>query len=344
MKKISLLIPCYNASNWISDAVTSICVQTHKNLEILIYDDGSTDGSEQIVDSLAADDSRIIPLGESTNRGIVHALNTMLHKASGDYIARMDADDISLPQRLERQLKFLEEQKVDLCGTWFQEFGGGIPRRVRWHTSSQALMAAMLFQNTICHPTIMARREVFEQFQYRSEYNLAEDYDLFVRALSRFKLANMPEVLLRYRRHPQQATKAKRRKMEEVTCGIRLEALQAQGIHASQDEQYIHNLIRAPHSIREFSDLEEIEKWLLKLLEHFSDAEAKNVVASQWTRAAVRAAPLGWSMLKKYRESPLYAKLPRSVFSSLDIAVLATTRIDYASRTFDALRRFGVGA
>lgn len=344
MSKVSVLIPCHNSSNWINEAVTSICAQTHKDLEILIYNDGSTDGGEEIIQSLASADPRIIPLGESTNRGIVHALNTMLQKASGDYIARMDADDISLPQRLERQLKFLEEQKIDLSGTWFQEFGGGIPRQVRWHTNPQALMAAMLFQNTICHPTIMARREVFEEFQYRNEYNLAEDYDIFVRALSKFKLANMPEVLLRYRRHPQQATKARRSKMEQVTCGIRLEALQAQGIHASQDEQYIHNLIRAPHSIREYSDLEEIEKWLLKLLEHFSDAEAKKVVASQWTRAAVRAAPLGWSMWKKYRESPLYAQLPPSAFSSFDIAVLAISRIDYASRTFEALRRFGLGA
>lgn len=344
MSKISVLIPCYNSSGWINEAVTSICAQTKNDIEILIYNDGSTDGSAEIIESLAASDSRIIPLGDSTNRGISHALNTMLHKASGEYIARMDADDISLPQRLERQLRFLEEKKIDLCGTWFQEFGGGVPRQVRWHTSPQALMAAMLFQNTICHPTIMARREVFEQFQYRSEYNLAEDYDIFVRALSKFKLANMPEVLLRYRRHPQQATKAKRGKMEQVTCRIRLEALQSQGINASQDEQYIHNLIRAPHSICECSDLENIEMWLLKLLTYFSDAEAKNVVASQWTRAAVRAAPLGGAMWKKYRESPLYAKLPRSFFSSLDIAVLAVTRIDYTSRAFEVLRRFGLSA
>lgn len=344
MSKISVLIPCHNASIWISDSVRSISAQTHKDLEILIYNDGSTDGSEEIIERLAATDPRIIPLGESTNRGIVHALNTMLHKASGGYIARMDADDISLPQRLERQLRFLEEQKIDLCGTWLQEFGGGIPRPVRWHTSPQALKAAMLFQNTICHPTIMAKREVFEQFQYRSEYNLAEDYDIFVRALSKFKLANMPEVLLRYRRHPQQATKDKRSRMEQVTCKIRLEALRAQGISASQDEQRIHNLIRAPRSIFEFSDLENIEQWLLKLLAHFSDAEAKSVVASQWTRAAVRAAPLGWSMWKKYRKSPLYAQLPHSNFSNLDIATLAITRIDYGSRTFEALRRFGLSA
>lgn len=318
--------------------------QTHRDLEILIYDDGSNDGSSKIIERLAASDPRIVAMGAETNRGIVHALNTMLRAARGTYIARMDGDDICLPQRFERQLRFIENGNADLCGTWFQEFGDGIPRAVRWQGHTEELSAAMLFQNTICHPTVMARREVFEAFHYREGYNLAEDYDLFVRAAARFHIANIPEVLLRYRRHSQQATRARRATMEEVTCRIRVEALKTQGISASAEEERTHNLVRAPKSIRSIEDFERVETWLLKLLLHFDHPDAKRAVVSQWTRAAVRAAPLGRAMWRKYRQSPLHAQLGERTRNDIDLAILAALKLDYGSPTFEALRRFGVGA
>jgi hypothetical protein len=262
--------------------------------------------------------------------------------ARGGFVARMDGDDISLPQRLDRQLRFINEGNADLCGAWFQEFGDGIPRAVRWHTNPDELGATMLFQNTICHPTVMARREVFDTFQYREGYNLAEDYDLFVRALPRFRLANIPEVLLRYRRHRQQATRACRSKMEEVTRRIRIDALQARGIEASAEEQRIHNMVRAPESIRSMEDFERIEVWLLKLIECFEHPDSKRAIASQWTRAAVRAAPLGWAMWRKYRASPLHKMLHSKAGGDMDLAILTSIRLHYGTHTFEALRRFGI--
>lgn len=344
MPLTSVLIPCHNATLWLRDAVESICRQSHRNLEILIYDDGSNDGSTLMIEQLANEDHRIVAMGEAKNRGIVHALNAMLGAANGRYIARMDADDISLPQRIEQQIKFIESEKIDLCGTWFQEFGRGIPRNVRWFSGTEELHAALLFQNTICHPTILARREVFDEFQYREDYNLAEDYDFFIRADVKFRLKNLPEVLLRYRRHPQQATRARRAKMEEVTCRIRHEALCARGFKPSPEEVHIHNLIRAPSSISSIEDLKKIEQWLAKLLIHFESPDARRVIASQWTRAAIRAAPLGREMWNAYRTSPLYGLLDRRATGDIDLAILAAIRLDYASPTFEALRRFGLSA
>lgn len=339
---ISVLIPCHNAAPWLKGAVDSVCAQSIRNLEILIYDDGSTDESGDAIDRLAATDPRIVVMGEATNRGIVYVLNAMLKNARGAYIARMDGDDICLPQRFEQQLRFIEAGNADLCGTWFQEFGGGIPRTVRWRHKPDELRAAMLFQNTICHPTVMAKREVFESFTYREDYNLAEDYDLYVRALTRFRLANLPATLLRYRRHREQATYARRTRMEEVTCRVRLEALTAQGIEASPEEQRIHNVIRAPQSIRSMEDFDRIETWLLKLIGCFDNPEAQRTIASQWTRAAVRAAPLGWAMWRRYRGSPLRKLLDnRPTAECIDLAVLATLRLDYRSRAFELLRRLG---
>lgn len=342
MPLISVLIPCHNAAPWLNNAVRSIQRQTYQNLEILLYDDGSTDKSREIIQRLISHDDRIFAMGGEGNQGIVHALNAMLHVARGTYIARMDADDISFPQRLEQQLHFVQTGRADLCGTWFQEFGDGIAHAVRWFANPDELGAAMLFQNTICHPTIMARREVFEAFTYREEYNLAEDYDLFVRASQRFRLANVPQVLLRYRRHPKQATRAKRDRMEQVTKKIRLQALEARGIAASAEEQRTHNVIRAPQSIVSLQELDSIEAWLLKLTVHFDDPHARAVIASQWTRAAVRAAPLGRTMLRRYHQSPLRGMMPRRWSEGIDLALLATIRLDYQSPAFNWLRRLGL--
>lgn len=339
---VSVLMPCHNGSAWLGDAVRSVLGQTHSQIELLIYDDGSTDASWPLIERMAAGDKRVVPIHGSPNKGIVHALSTMLGRARGRIIARMDADDICLPTRFERQLAFLDQHNVDLCGSWFQEFGGGPPRKVRWPHRPEELEAAMLFQNTICHPTVMARREVFEAFAYREDYNLAEDYDLFVRAGQRHRLANVPEVLLRYRRHPQQATQAKRSLMEEVTKRIRLQALETRGIAASAEEQHVHNIIRAPQSITSLQVMDDIEAWLLKLAGHFDDTQALAVVASQWTRAAVRAAPLGQAMLRRYAQSPLQSMMPRRWSEGIDLALLAAIRLDYQSPTFNWLRRLGI--
>jgi hypothetical protein len=256
----------------------------------------------------------------------------------------MDADDVCLPQRLSRQVAFLEETGLDVCGSWFVEFGQGIPRTLRWPHTEPALRVAMLFQNTLCHPTVMARREVFDRYRYRQDYKLVEDYDLFGRALKEFRIANVPEPLLRYRRHPQQATQARRDAMEALTKRVRLEVLEAEGIETSPDEKRLHNLIRAPESIRDASDLDGIEAWLVKLVAMHDHADAKRVIASQWTRACIRAAPLGFKMLRRYRSSPLRGLSGTGARTIIDLTALAASRLDYRSPAFATLRRLGLSA
>ena len=105
------------------------------------------------------------------------------------------------------------------------------------------MKAGLLFQSPICHPTVMARRQVFERHPYRPDARLAEDYDLFSRASAEFRLANVPRALVRYRRHPGQASHAWRDAMEAATRPIRLANLARQGIAATREEQRLHNLI-----------------------------------------------------------------------------------------------------
>lgn len=341
---ISVVMPCYNAAPWLDAAIESILKQSHGELELLAVDDGSTDTTPEILARAARRDPRVRVLGGGANAGIVAALNRGLDQAQGTYIARMDADDISLPRRFERQLGFLEATGIDLCGSWCTEFSYGVPHVVRWPHSEAMLRTAMLFQNGICHPTLMAKRTVFGKLRYREDYRLAEDYDLYARAYRDFRLANVPEILLRYRRHPGQATQARREAMESVTRRIRLEVLQAQGYNPDPEEQRLHNLVRAPSSLHVESDLKGIETWLLKLYGLMRDEDARGMVAQQWIRACVRAAPLGKRMWVLYKASPLRTAAMADKVHDLDLLLLSLFRLEYRSRPFELLRRFGLSA
>ena len=343
-KLISVIMPCYNAAAWLDAAIDSILGQSHRELELLAIDDGSTDSTPEILARAAKRDSRMRVIRKGANAGIVTALNTGLDQAQGDYVARMDGDDVALPQRFARQLMFLDESGTDLCGSWVREFGHGLPRVVRWPHTETALRTSMLFQNSICHPTFMAKRHVFAGLRYRTEYLLAEDYELCARAYQRFRLANVPEILLRYRRHSAQASQARREAMEAVTCRIRIEMLAAQGIAVSAEEQRLHNLVRAPASLHSESDLQGIESWLLKLHGQMRDEEARRIVASQWIRACIRAAPLGHRMWMLYRSSPLRAAAMAGGLHDLDLRLLSLLKLEYRSRPFELLRRFGLSA
>ncbi|WP_199096650.1 glycosyltransferase [Dyella sp. ASV21] len=341
---VSFILPCYNASQWLEQALDSLFRQTYANVEVIAVDDGSTDDTAYLLETYRQKEHRLFVERNQRNEGIVVSLNRGLDLANGAYIGRMDADDISHPERTARQLAYLTERKIDFCGSWFREVGQGISRTCRWPSSEAALRAAMIFQNTICHPTLMARREVFERFQYRQSHRLAEDYDLYVRASTHFRMANVPEVLLDYRRHPQQSTQAQRAAMERVTEGIRENSLKQQGFLPTKDELRVHNLIRAPQSIHSIEDLQAIEAWLNKILAAYSDDEARKVVASQWIRACVRAAPLGRAMWQALRRSPLAKISGINSLTQLDLKVLSVLKLDYHSSPFQALRRLGLSA
>jgi glycosyltransferase involved in cell wall biosynthesis len=341
---ITVVLPFHNATRWLSAALRSLRMQSGVDLRIIAIDDGSTDQGHLHVEHEASLGLSVSLVRNEHCLGIVAALNIGLDLANTPFIARMDADDICMPNRFARQIAFLDQTGCDLCGSWFVEFGQGIPRTTRWPHTEPALRAALLFQNTICHPTIMARREVFDKFRYREEYRLVEDYDLLSRACGEFRMANVPVPLLRYRRHPEQATQAKRDAMETVTRRIRLEVLRRQGFEATAEEQRLHNLIRSPYSIRNLDDLRGIEAWLIRLHAAHKNEDARQVIASQWIRACIRAAPLGQAMWKVFRTSPLLKAARTKITTKFDLAVLAIMKLDYRSAPFAVLRRFGLSA
>jgi len=203
---ISVILPFYNAESTLERAIASIQQQTCKDWELLTVDDGSTDDSRSIVEQLAKLDSRIHIVGKD-HRGIVGALQQGCAAASGHFLARMDADDFSMPLRFERQRAFMEENpKAGLCGVQVKMVGGKIGEgRQRYENWLNSMLTPALIQHDllvecpIAHPAFFMRRECFETVGGYQDHGWPEDYDLVMRvALSEWQLGNVPEVLLEW--------------------------------------------------------------------------------------------------------------------------------------------------
>lgn len=200
--RVSVILPVYNAEQFVAEAVLSILGQSFSDFELIAIDDGSTDRSAAILDSLAAKDARIIVLRQS-NSGLIATLNRGCASARGQYLARMDADDVSLPERLRTQVQYLENHpEIGIVGTWFQDISaGGTAGRVWPLPAAPAVVQwFLMFGDCIAHPSIMARSGVFRELgYYNSDALHVEDYDLWIRACAVTKIANIRSVLLRYR-------------------------------------------------------------------------------------------------------------------------------------------------
>jgi len=202
---ISVIMPVYNGEKYLREAIESILNQTYTDFEFIILNDGSTDTTEEII--LSYDDPRMVYVKNEKNLQIVKTLNKGIALAKGKYVARMDADDLSFPERFEVQIKFLEKNKdIDICGTYIKFFGKkyGIQK---YPTSHEEIKVNLLFNAALAHPSVMARRSFFIENAYEENYNKAEDYALWVKTIDKYRFANIPSVLLAYRNHEYQTDK-----------------------------------------------------------------------------------------------------------------------------------------
>ncbi|MDO4725892.1 MAG: glycosyltransferase [Porphyromonadaceae bacterium] len=205
---ISVAMPCYNNAPYVAEAIESMLNQTFTDFELIILDDCSSDNSAEVIKSFT--DKRIVYHRNEQNTGLANNLNIGLQMARGKLIARMDGDDISLPERLQTQVDFLEAHPdIDLCSCGMEMFGKDNQVWIR-EPDPEDVKITMLFYSPILHASAMWRREAFDRYGliYRQEAFPAEDYDLWARAVaSGCRLANIPQVLYRYRIHGEQVTK-----------------------------------------------------------------------------------------------------------------------------------------
>lgn len=209
--KITVLLPVYNAAEYLRPCIDSILAQTYSDFEFLIIDDGSKDDSVEIISSYS--DKRIRLLRNSVNSGLIFTLNRGLQESKGDYIARMDADDIALPTRLEKQLKAMEEDGRAAVAASFVEFINadgevtGIWSTDREAVTEDQIRALMMKTNCIAHPSVMLRAKAVSKYSYNRLQPGAEDWDLWMRLLADGeRIIKLPEVLLQYRLHPASIT------------------------------------------------------------------------------------------------------------------------------------------
>lgn len=206
--RLSVVMPMYNAARYVEDAIDSVLAQTMPDFIFYIVDDGSTDGSGEIATQMAAQDSRI-HLIRQDNHGIVASLNRMLELVDTPFVARMDADDISLPDRFARQLERIEiDADLGALGTQFVEIdNGGRARNLQFRqpVGRAEVRAQLEIRQPVANPTVMFRTQILRDVGlYRQAFRYCEDYDLFLRLSEIADIDNLSEILLHYRRSPGQ--------------------------------------------------------------------------------------------------------------------------------------------
>lgn len=220
MPEVSVIVPIYNGRKTLSAAVRSLLSQSWTDFEIIAIDDGSTDGSYDLVAGIA--DPRI-SLHRQTNQGLAATLNRGIEMAQGRFIARLDQDDLALPERFARQVSMLTEHpEVALLGTWAQIYASEQPtdRYHRHPASAEAINLALQFDNPFVHSSVMMRADALRStggYHVHEVRGFPEDYELWSRMAGRFRVANLPEVLTIYREVPGSITRVS---VEEILSNV----------------------------------------------------------------------------------------------------------------------------
>lgn len=219
---VSVLMPVYNSEKFILESVTSVLNQTFIDFELIIIDDCSTDATLSIIKSIS--DSRILLIEKNKNSGYTDSLNYGISIAKGTFIARMDADDICMPERFAKQIEFLyANPEVILCGTAIQIMGSD--RVLKHPVNHEEILVKLCFGTSFCHPSIMVRKEILVENKYDKNFEPAEDFELWTRLAFIGKLSNLDMPLLQYREHPSQISNTNKLAQLNNALNVKLQML-----------------------------------------------------------------------------------------------------------------------
>lgn len=216
---LSVIMPSYNCEEYIADAIKSIIDQDFKDFEFIIVNDGSTDKTEEII--LSFEDPRIIVIQNEYNIGNYPSRNIGIKRAKGKYIAIMDSDDIALPDRLNKQFNYLENNPDTIAvGTQFYSIGMEFDRVNPLQYKD--ICAGLLYDNCILHPSLLIRKDILIELNgYNEKFTYASDYDLVCRLSLIGKIENLPDYCMYYRWHKGQISNSKKRKQKDYADEIR---------------------------------------------------------------------------------------------------------------------------
>lgn len=297
--RVSVLLPTHNSESFIAEAITSILNQSYKNFEFIIIDDGSTDGTRKILSQFS--DPRIRIIEHPRNLGIVRSLNDGIVAAKGKYIMRMDADDISMPQRIEKQLEFMEKNlDVGLCGSCMEVFG---EKNYIWKAPETDLeiKTRLFFESPIAHPTVCIRKSILDKNQliYKKDYQYVEDYKLWMEMSKVTKIGNIQEVLLKYRMHRSQIGVKKAKEQVKMLNKVLLENIQELIPSVKDSDMSIHVFAMSWPTVSSYSKLLILKNWYEKLITANNSRKLydldnfTSIVVERWVGACYLAKNLG---------------------------------------------------
>jgi glycosyltransferase involved in cell wall biosynthesis len=232
MPKVSVILPVFNGEAYLKAAIESILSQTFKDFELLLVNDGSTDTSEEII--LSYTDNRIVYVKNEFNRGLIFTLNKSIDIAQGELIARMDADDIALPDRLQKQVDYFEKHPIAVLASTVKLIDANDQPLPDWkqdtrNITPQQIEKYLLKDNCIAHPTVLGSTSLFKKYRYQDNQKYSEDYDLWLRITADgLRIEKYPEPLLLHRILPNSATRFKKINVFNRLAKVKLRFLWAQ--------------------------------------------------------------------------------------------------------------------
>lgn len=313
---VSVVMSVYNSQAYLKEAIDSVLSQSYSNFEFIIINDGSTDNSLSIIKSY--NDKRIVFINNDCNKGLIYSLNKGIEVAKGEFIARMDSDDVSLPDRLSLQVKqFLSNPSAVIVGSDYFLLNGNKQMYIKNINDSDYQKAVLLFTPCFCHPTVMIKNVFKENYiQYNSNFIHAEDYKLWTDLYSFGDFMNVNKPLLKYRHHSLQVSNLKNESQLNISSLIRELYLKQLSFSLSQKQFEVLNFIGNNNFITSNQILIEIEECLLHLYNQneihkkFNVSSFKRFMFKFWLDSCGNT-NLGLSAYFHFFKSPisLYCKL-----------------------------------
>ena len=331
---VSVVMPVYNRETFLAEAIQSILAQTYTNFEFIIVDDGSTDRSIEVIQNYRDPRIRLIQLPK--NQGISAARNAGNKLAQGEFIAAMDSDDIALPRRLERQIKYMHSHPdIGICGAsvvGVDEKKRAVPKPNHEFlavTNSKQAKVRLLLGMPFAHPTFFVRRWIYQAIPYELRWIVAADYGFLVEASRLTSLGGLNEKLMLLRKHPEQVSQLQTERQMEHALQISMTILMRLGISLDQKDRETWLLFRRPPpqplSTEELQAVDELGARIaaanLRTAE-FDGIDLQTLLSRQWWHLCRRASRQGRAITALYSDSKLKWRGPLSAFYGFRMATL----------------------
>ena len=312
-------MPVFNGERYLTESINSVLNQSFKNFEFIIINDFSTDKTNHILSEYKSLDNRVIIINNLKNKGIAYSLNEAIKISKSDLIVRMDADDVCMPTRFQKQFDYMSTNPlIAVSGTGALINNGN--RLLKDYfipfTKDAHIKAQLLFETPFVHPSIIFRKEVFfhNKLQYNSAYSRAEDYKLWTEFSRISNMGNIADICINYRVN-RNSVSNKYKSVQLNDAGlIREEYFKQLGIPFTESELILHNRIPIYNDWFTLKDLNEVEKWFFKLLDlnrenqYFDQSALTDVLSTYWERAIIKSKLTLLRSWKLYRQSVLFNK------------------------------------